>query len=157
MFFRLLMVLKGADGALQVLGGLLLALVPPSVITGLANAVITRDLVGDVNGTLAHHLSKAAQHFADGSTRVFAIGFLLAHGVVKLGLVAAMLRRRLSAYPIAAVLLAVFIVFEVARAARTGSIALPVFAAFDVLVLVMVLREFARLQAERRASRISGP
>lgn len=151
MFFRLLMVLKGADGAVQVLGALLLAVVPPSVVTGLANAVITRDLVGDVNGTLAHHLSKAAQHFAEGGTRVFAIGFLLAHGVVKLGLVAAMLRRKLAAFPIAIVVLAVFIVFEITRAARTGSIALPVFAAFDLVVLVMVIREFARLQAQRRA------
>lgn len=144
--FKLVAVLKGADGLAQVLGALLLALVSPAVITGVANAVLTRDLIGDADGTLAHHVARAAHHFDDSGTRIFVIGLLLAHGLVKLVLVVAMLRGKAAAFPLAMVAMTAFIVFECARAVRTGSLALPVLAAFDLLVLVMVVREFARTQ-----------
>ncbi|MGX7827117.1 DUF2127 domain-containing protein [Actinokineospora sp. 24-640] len=146
MFFRLVVVLKGADGVAQVLGALLLAIVSPAVITGVANAVLTRDLIGDVDGALAHHVARAAHHFAEGGTRIFVIGYLLAHGLVKLVLAVAMLRGRAAAFPLAMVAMSAFIVFECARAVRTGSFALLVLAAFDLLVLVLVVREFARKQ-----------
>ncbi|GLZ41617.1 DUF2127 domain-containing protein [Actinokineospora sp. NBRC 105648] len=145
-WFRLAVLLKGADGVLQVLTAFLLLVVPPSVITGVANAVITRDLVGDHDGTLAHHLSRAAQDFADGGgTRTFAIVFLLLHGLVKIGLVTALLKRIRPMYPVAAVVLGLFVGYEVYRAIRTGSIGLPVFAAIDVVIIVMIVREYRRL------------
>ncbi|SDD89170.1 hypothetical protein [Actinokineospora iranica] len=59
--FRLTMLVKGADGAPQVLGAAVLGVVPPPVVTGVADAVITRDLACDHNGTLALHLSRAAR------------------------------------------------------------------------------------------------
>ncbi|WP_051386250.1 DUF2127 domain-containing protein [Actinokineospora inagensis] len=155
--FRLAMLLKGADGVLQLLGGLLLAVVPTTVISGLANAVITRDMLGDPNGTLAHHLSRAVRDFGNSGTRVFAIVYLLLHGVVKLGLVLAMVRKIKPAYPVAVLVLAAFVVYEVYRAVHTGSIALPFFAAMDVLVIILVIREYRHLRAERRESpRITG-
>ncbi|MDQ3405474.1 MAG: DUF2127 domain-containing protein [Actinomycetota bacterium] len=149
-FFRLVLVLKGADGVLQVLGALLLVVIPPSVIAGVANAVITRDLLGDHDGTLSHHLSRAAQHFGDGSTRTFAILYLLLHGLVKLGLVVALLRRIAAAYPVACVVLGAFVVYELLRSVRTGSIGLLAFAAVDIVVIVLVWREYRRLRAERK-------
>ncbi|MGW5055201.1 DUF2127 domain-containing protein [Actinokineospora sp. NPDC004072] len=139
MVFRLAVLLKGADGAGQVLVALLLAAVPPAAISGLANAVLTRDLIGDVDGGIAHQLS---QHYADG--RAFAVGFLLAHGAVKLALAAALLRGKLAAFPVACVVLAAFVVFEAARAVRTGSVALAVLAAVDTFVVVAVTRELLR-------------
>jgi uncharacterized membrane protein len=147
--FDVAVTVKGVDGAVQVVGAVVLAIVPPSAITGLANAVITRDLLGDQEGTLARHLSKAAHDFADGSTRTFAIIYLLLHGLIKLGLVVALLRKLMPAYPVAAVVLAGFVVYELYRAVRTGSIALPIFAGIDVVIIVLVLREYRQLRRER--------
>ncbi|OLR89655.1 DUF2127 domain-containing protein [Actinokineospora bangkokensis] len=153
--FRLAVVLKGADGVVQLLGALVLIAVPPSLITGAANAVITRDLLGDHNGTLAHHLSRAAADFADGSTRTFAICYLLLHAVVKLGLVVALWREVVAAFPVACVVLLAFVAYEVARAVRTGSVGLAVFGALDLLVVALVWREFRRLR--RAAPAPAGP
>ena len=150
--FRIAVILKGIDGGVQLLGGLLLIVVPPAAITGLANAVITRDLVGDPNGSLAHHLQTAAGNFVgggEGGTRLFAIIYLLAHGVIKLGLMWALLRKVLVAFPIGVVVLAGFVVYEIWRAVHTHSIALPIFAALDVVIIVLVIREYLKLRRER--------
>jgi uncharacterized membrane protein len=66
---------------------------------------------------------------------------------VKCGLVLALARRVRPAYPIAAVVLGLFVAYELYRAVRTGSLLLPVLAALDVLVIALVLREYRRLPA----------
>ncbi|WP_372495433.1 DUF2127 domain-containing protein [Actinokineospora globicatena] len=143
--FRAAMAVKAIDGGAQVLGGLALAIVPTTVLTGLANDVLTRDLVGNHNGTLAHHLAGAIQDFESPRTRVFAVVFLLLHGIVKLGLVAALHRQIRPAYPVAAVVLAAFVVYEIIRSFHTGSIVLPFFAALDIITIALVLREYRLL------------
>ncbi|MFI9387518.1 DUF2127 domain-containing protein [Kutzneria sp. NPDC052558] len=150
--FRVAIAIKGLDGLGQLVLGIVLIFVPPMLITGLANEVVTRDLLGDPNGTLSTHLETAAHNFADGSSRGFAIGYLLLHAVIKLGLVAALLRKIMPLYPVAVVVLGAFVVYEVYRAVRTHSIALPIFAAVDVVIIVLVVREYLQLRRERSAS-----
>lgn len=144
--FKLAIGLKGLDGALQIIGALVLVALPPTLIIGLANTAITRDLVGDPSGTLARHLWVASEHFAQGGTRWFAIGYLFAHGLIKLILVWALLRHILPAFPVAIVVLSGFVIYEVWRAVETHSIALPIFAAIDVAIIVMVVREYRQLR-----------
>ncbi|HEX4702777.1 MAG TPA: DUF2127 domain-containing protein [Pseudonocardiaceae bacterium] len=150
--FKVAITIKGIDGGLQFLGALLLMVIPPTLITGIANAIITRDLLGDPNGTLSTHLATAADHFANGSSRWFAIIYLLAHGVIKLALVWALIKRVMVAFPIAVVVLAAFVVYELWRAVHTHSIALPIFAAIDVVIIVLVIREYRKLRRERAAA-----
>lgn len=147
--FDVAIAVKGIDGGAQIIGAVVLAIVPPSVITGLAHTIVTRDLLGDPDGTLARHLTKSAADFAAGDTRTFALVYLLLHGLIKVGLVVALLRKIMPAYPIACALLGAFVGYEICRAARTGSIALPIFAAIDLLIIVMVLREYQQLRRER--------
>ncbi|WP_328617897.1 DUF2127 domain-containing protein [Amycolatopsis sp. NBC_00355] len=148
-FFRIAIAIKGLDGALQVVGALVLAFIPASTVSGFTHAVITRDLLGDPSGTLARHLESATENFLHGDTKTFAVAYLLAHGLIKLGLVWALARKIVPAYPIAAVVLAAFVVYEIWRAIHTHSIALPFFAALDVLIIVLVLREYRQLKRER--------
>ena len=149
--FKIAVALKGLDGGVQLVLGIVLIFLPPTLITGLANDVVTRDLLGDPNGTLSQHLQTAAHNFADGSSRSFAIGYLLLHAIIKLGLVVALLRKIIPAYPVAAVVLGTFVGYEIYRAIRTHSIALPIFAALDVIIIILVLREYQQLRRERAA------
>ena len=148
--FDVAITIKGIDGAIQIIGAIVLALIPPQAITGLANSIVTRDLLGDQEGTLAHHLTKAAADFANGDTRTFALVYLLLHGLIKVGLVLALLRKILPMYPIAMVVLAGFVIYELYRAVRTHSIALPIFAAIDIVIIILVFREYRQLRQERR-------
>ncbi|RLK54201.1 DUF2127 domain-containing protein [Actinokineospora cianjurensis] len=144
--FRVALAVKAVDGGAQLLGGLVLAIIPTTVLTGLANDLLTRDLVGNHDGTLAHHLATAIRDFGNPGTRVFAVVFLLLHGMVKLGLVAALYRQVRPAYPVAVLILTAFVVYELIRAAHTGSIALPFFAALDLITIALVLREYRDLR-----------
>lgn len=135
--FGLAVTVKSLDGALQVLGALLLAAVPPAVITGIANAVVSRDLLGDHSGAIADDLTRAAE-----GGRTFAVVFLLLHGVVKLALAYALHRRAVRVYPLACLVLSTFVVYELIRAVRTESVGLAVFALLDIAVVVVVAREF---------------
>jgi uncharacterized membrane protein len=148
--FAVAIAIKGIDGGLQFLGALLLMVIPPTLITGAANMIITRDLLGDPNGTLSTHLAEAADHFANGSSRWFAIVYLLAHGVIKLVLVWALVKRVMWMFPVSMLVLAGFVVYEVWRAVHTHSIALPIFAAIDVVIIVLIYREYRKLHRERQ-------
>lgn len=152
--FRIAVLLKGLDGGFQLVAGIALLFIPAKAITDLVQLIATRDLVGNPAERLAAtHLQTAVQDLVGGGTRTFVIIYLLVHAVIKLGLVIALLRKVTPAYPIAAVALAVFVVFEVLRAIQTHSVALPIFAALDVLIIVLVVREYLHLRRERVAVR----
>ncbi|MER7015781.1 DUF2127 domain-containing protein [Saccharopolyspora sp. NPDC000359] len=143
--FLVAVLVKGLDGAVQLVGGIALAFLPPDAITRLAHAVVTRDLVGPPTGALAGHFEEAARHFAAGN-RAFVVAYLLLHGAIKLVLVTALLREVLPVYPVAAAALGLFVLFEVLRAARTGSLVLPLLAALDVAIIVLVVKEYRELR-----------
>jgi uncharacterized membrane protein len=142
--FTVALLLKGVDGAAELVAAAVLLLVPSGAVHQLVADIISRDLLGPPDGFLARHLVAGTAEFASGN-RTFVIVYLGLHGVVKLALVWALLRRWRPAYPIAAVVLAVFVGYELNRAVRTGSVVLPVLAALDVLIIVLVVREYRRL------------
>jgi uncharacterized membrane protein len=147
--FRLAMFVKGLDGAVELIGAIALLLVPATLVNQLVADVISRDLVGSPDGFLARHLVAGTAEFASGN-RTFVILYLGLHGIVKLALVVALLRRWMPAYPVAAVVLSVFVAYELYRAVRTGSVVLPVLAAVDILIIILVVREYLLLRREVR-------
>ncbi|WP_214366521.1 DUF2127 domain-containing protein [Pseudonocardia sp. H11422] len=147
------LLIKGIDGAAELLTALVLLVVSGATVHRLVADVLSHDLLGPPDGTLARHLVAGTAEFASGH-RTFAVLYLGLHGVVKLALVWALLRRILPAYPIAAVVLGVFVGYELYRVTRTGSILLPFLAAVDIAIIVMIVREYrllCRQQAERGA------
>lgn len=146
--FRIAVTIKGLDGGLQFLGALLLIVIKPSYLAGLAQDVITRDLLGAQNGPLAHHFELATESFVHGNTRVFAIFYLGLHGLIKLGLVWALLKKIRPAYPIGMVVLAAFVLYELYRTTQTHSVLLPIFAAIDIVIIVLIYREYRALRHE---------
>ncbi|MER5391052.1 DUF2127 domain-containing protein [Saccharopolyspora sp. NPDC002686] len=146
--FLVAILIKGLDGAVQLIGGIVLIFVQPETLTRLAHAVVTRDLVGPPAGPLAGHFEEAIQHFANGN-RTFVIAYLVLHGVIKLGLVIALIRKVLPMYPVAAAALGLFVLFEILRAVQTRSIVLPLLAALDVAIIVLVIKEYLELRRQR--------
>ncbi|MGW1677550.1 DUF2127 domain-containing protein [Saccharopolyspora sp. NPDC002376] len=147
--FLVAILAKGLDGAVQLIGGIVLIFARPETLTRLAHAVVTRDLVGPPAGPLAGHFEQAIEHFANGG-RAFVIFYLILHGVIKLGLVLALLRKVLPMYPVAAAALGLFVLFEILRAVQTRSIVLPLLAALDVAIIVLVIKEYRELRQQQQ-------
>ena len=146
---RAALFLKGLDGAFELLAGTALAVVGPRELGALARRVVEHHLLGSPRGALAERFA-AGEAALSGGDRTFAVVYLTLHGLVKLGLVVALLRELRPAYPVAICVLAVFIGYEAYRAARTGSSVLWAAAALDLAITVLVVREYRRLTAGPR-------
>ncbi len=144
--FKVAMVVKGVDGAIELIGAIALLLIPGGAVQTLINDVISRDLLGPPDGSLARHFVSGTAEFASGD-RTFAVVYLGLHGVVKLLLVVALLRRIRPMYPVAVVVLGLFVGYEIYRATQTGSVLLPFLAALDVAIIGLVIREYRSLRA----------
>jgi uncharacterized membrane protein len=146
--FKIAMLVKGVDGAAELILAIVLLLVSTATVHRLVADVLARDLLGSADGPLAQHVVTVTDAFATGN-RTFAVVYLGLHGVVKLALVVALLRKWVPAYPVAIAVLAAFVVYEVYRATRTGSLLLPFLAALDVAIIVVVVREYRILRRDR--------
>ena len=136
-------VAKAIDGALEVVGGVLLLVVAPSRITQLAKSITQHELGTDPNDFVARHILRSAHDFAAGG-RTFAAIYLLVHGVAKIVLVIEILREHLWAYKGMVVMLGLFIVYQLYRLVQKPSISLVVLTVFDAFIVVLTLREEKR-------------
>ncbi len=96
--FAVAIILKGLDGILEVVGGVLLLVVSPTTIDQVSRALTQHELSEDPHDFLATHVLHAAGSLT-GSSLQFGAAYLLLHGVVKIVLVAALLRDKIWAYP----------------------------------------------------------
>src|SRR6266853_6375619 len=149
--FEISVLLKGAHALIECVGGIVLALVSTSAITGLVNALTQEELIEDPNDFVAKHLLSLAQNFTV-STQHFYAFYLLSHGVVKAFLVIGLLRNKLWAYPTSLVVLTLFIVYQLYRFSYTHGFGLIVLTVFDVFVMGLIWHEY-RLVRSHLASR----
>ncbi len=140
---RAVLALKGLDGGVELFGAVALAVASPQALGGLARRVVDHHLLGGPHGVVAERFAAGEATLA-GSGHTFAVVYLAVHGLVKLGLVVALLRRVRPAYPVAVAVLGVFVLYEGYRAAVRGSLLLWASAALDVVLIVLVVREYRR-------------
>jgi uncharacterized membrane protein len=141
--FEVGIILKGLDGVLEVIGGLLLLVVSPATIDRLVTSLTQHELSEDPHDFLATHLLKTA-HGLTGSAVLFGAVYLLAHGVMKVILVAALLKDQLSAYPWMLGFLAVFIAYQLYRLSFKPSVGLTALTTFDAAIAWLTYREYRK-------------
>ncbi len=146
--FAVGIILKGLDGILEVGGGVLLLVVSPATIDRVTRALSQHELSEDPHDYLATHLLHAAGSLT-GSSLEFGALYLVSHGVVKIALVAALLRNRLWAYPWMIVFLIAFIAYQIYRMTFAFSIGLVALTVFDVVVVWLTYEEYRKQRAAR--------
>jgi len=149
--FEIGIILKGLDGVLEMIGGLLLLVVSPATIDRVVTSLTQHELSEDPRDLVATHLLKTA-HGLTGSAVLFGAVYLLAHGVVKIILVAALLKDELWAYPWMIVFLGIFIVYQVYRLSFKLSVGLTLLTVFDAFIAWLTYREYRKQLALARRS-----
>lgn len=139
--FQVSIVLKGAHALIECLSGLALALISTATIVSAVNFLTQTELVEDPHDFVANHLLAWAQHFSV-STKSFYAFYLLSHGVVKLLLVAGLLKEKLWSYPASLVVLGLFIVYQLYRFSYTHGAGLIILTIFDIFVMVLIWHEY---------------
>ena len=141
--FEVGIILKGLDGVLEVLGGLLLLMVSPATFNRVVTSLTQHELSEDPHDILANHLLKTA-HGLTGSAVLFGAVYLLAHGLVKVILVVALLKNQLWAYPWTIGFLGVFIVYQLYRLSLNPSVGLTALTIFDAAIAWLTYREYRK-------------
>ena len=139
--FQLSILLKGAHAFLECVSGLALALVSTNSIVAAITWLTQDEFAEDPNDFVASQLLRMAEGFSV-TTKNFYVFYLLSHGVVKLFLVAALLKNKLWAYPASLVVLGLFIAYQVYRFTYTQSMGLVVLTVFDLVVMYLIWHEY---------------
>ena len=140
--FEVGILLKGLDGVLEVIGGLLLLVISPATIDRVSTSLTQHELSEDPHDFLATHLRTA--HGLTGPAVLFGSVYLLAHDVVKVILVAALLKNQLWAYPWTIGFLGIFVAYQLYRLSFQPSIGLTALTVFDMAVAWLTYREYRK-------------
>jgi uncharacterized membrane protein len=146
--FWVSLTLKGLDGVLELVGGVLLLIVSPSQIGALGRILTQHELAEDPDDVIAN----AVLHFTGNlniSTSLFGAVYLLLHGLVKVVLVWAVLRDKLWAYPWMIAFLIAFIAYQSYRMIVGFSWGLLLLTLFDAFVVWITWREYGIHKARR--------
>lgn len=150
--FDVAIIAKGLNGVLELIGGVLLLLVTPTVVQHLVLQLTQGELAEDPRDWVANHLRAFADRLGASSLTYGAI-YLLVHGIVKVVLVVELLRERMWAYPMMIVVLLGFIGYQLYRMTISPTAGLIALTLFDVVIVAMTGVEWAR---HRRCARLSG-
>jgi uncharacterized membrane protein len=138
--YLVVILIKGFDGAMEALAGLIIALTGPERLYDWVIRLTAPELTG--HHPALHAIRSGAARLAESSHR-FVIFYLLVHGLLKLGIVIALLRGgRRWVFPASSLILTGFIVYMGWRLTVRWSDWLLGFALFDLLTLTLVLNEW---------------
>jgi uncharacterized membrane protein len=145
-FFELGILIKGLDGGVELVGGLLLVFLSPAAINRVVFFLVEGELKEDpadlVANLLVHTTRSAIQ------VRVPASVFLIGHGIVKLVLVAGLATNRLWSYPAAIVVFAGFTIYQIYQLTLQYSCFLETVTILDVMVILLVIAEYRHMRGK---------
>jgi uncharacterized membrane protein len=140
LIFRISVALKGAFAVLEMILGVALLVIKPEFIMRAVAALTQDELAEDSRDFIANHVLGLVEHVAIDS-RNFAAFYLLIHGVVKIVLVAALLKEKFSVFPWAMAVFGGFILYQFYRFTFTHSLGLIALSVFDGAVIWLIWLE----------------
>ena len=153
-FFEAGILLKAFDGLLEIAGGILLFFIKPEYLNHLATIITQAELSEDRRDVIANAIMHYMGHLGRGSL-IFAALYLLSHGIVKVVLVAEILRNHLWAYLGLIAVTAGFMIYQIYRFAISYSITMLLLTLFDAVVVYLTVIEYnkRRHRANEKATR----
>jgi len=149
------LILKGLDGVLELVGGVLLLLLSPKQLTSIVMLVTQHELSQDPQDFIATHLL-AYVHSLSTSVTMFAAAYLLVHGIVKIVLVVAVLKGQLWAYPWLIGFLVLFILYQIYRLILHVSLGLIALTLFDCFIVFLTVLEYRKHLQQREVPSLKG-
>lgn len=139
---------KGLDGLLELLGGAALLNLSPAFILGVVRLLTQDEIAEDPRDLVANALLRAASRLSLAGEHFMAL-YLLIHGVVKIALVSALLKRFLIAYPLSMVVFAGFVAYQLYRYTFTRGLGILALTALDFVVIALIYLEYRALRSGR--------
>lgn len=146
--FEISLLLKGVFALLEIAGGVLAWFITQQALLSVILAITQEELTEDPNDFVAHWLIRSVQDFSISSQRFTSL-YLLSHGVIKIALIAGLLREKFWSYPLAMIVFALFIGYQLFRFNVTHSLWLLAITLLDVIVIGLTWHEYRYLRRRR--------
>lgn len=142
LIFVLSVLLKALNGVLEIIFGVVFLFT--SALVGLLQTFVQGELIEDPTDIVANTIQSFLPFLTH--SQYFISWYLLSHGVIKIFLVAGLLRNKLWAYPAAIVVFTLFIFYQLYRYSFSHSFFLILLTIFDVFVIVLTWHEYKVLK-----------
>ena len=140
--FDIGIIIKGIDGVLEFIGGILFLIVSHDALNDLVGTLTQHELDQDPNDHIANAIVNYVAALPDG-TKIFGSLYLILHGLVKIGMVWGLWRDKLMAYPISIGVISLFIVYQTYRIIFLHfSWPLLVFTVLDSIIILLIYHEW---------------
>ncbi len=139
------LVLKGLFALAELASGLALYSVGTDLILNFAQWATLEELTEDPADFIATTLLHLAQDFSI-EAKAFYSFYLASHGIVKIVIVLALWQRVKWAYPLAAMVMLLFVAYQLYRFSYTGSWGLLALSGFDLFVITLIWREYGAMK-----------
>lgn len=149
-FFDLALILKMVNGALEILGAILILIVPPAFVIRIAEFATSGEIGLDSDDPIATAIRDAATTFTVHTHYLVAL-YLVLHGAIKVLLVMGIFAGKRIAYPLFMIALALFGAYEAYRGFVRQELLLQALAVFDLSLLVLTSYEYRRRYPKSRA------
>jgi uncharacterized membrane protein len=149
--FKWSVLLKGLISLGEVVVGLLLLIVPSTIILNGVAQLKALAGSGASYGFIAKHLLKEVDAITTG-TIIFISIYLLSRGLIKLGLIIGLLKNKLWAYPASLVVLGLFLIYQTYQIVTTHSLSIVAITLFDIVVMYFIWREWRIVRRHTRLS-----
>lgn len=140
-FFKASVLLKGVFAALDITAALVAHVVGTTTVVHFVIGLSRGELAEDPDDFLALSFLHLAQQFSP-DMRMFALMYLLVHGLINAVFVAGLLQNKTWSYPFAIVGMSTFVVYQFFRLSLSFSAWLAVVTVFDVAVILLVAHEY---------------
>jgi len=148
--FELGILIKSFFGIFEVLAGLVLAVSGRLIINNLIVALTQQEISEDPNDFIANYLVRAVNNFSVGA-HIFAVVYLIFHGLVNIFLAIVLLKNKIWAYPWAVTAFSIFIIYQVFRYFHTHSLLLLFLTIFDAFIVFIIWLEYKRKYKKQSA------
>lgn len=147
-FFRISVLLKGLISVIEIFAGIAIYFVTPAMVLAIASFLTNGEVVNEPVDFIARHIIDLANQYT-ASTAKFLSFYFLSRGLVKTGLIWALLKDKVWAYPASLVVLMLFVFYQLWQIWATHSLLVVGITIFDLIVIYFIWREWQIVKRHR--------
>ncbi|MCL5096247.1 MAG: DUF2127 domain-containing protein [Candidatus Omnitrophica bacterium] len=140
--------IKGFDGIMETVAGFIFLFVSRGTLISVLFSLTHPELMEDPDDWVANTLRHQFSQMSVGG-KLFGGVYLLVHGLLKLFLVAGLLRGRLWSFPTGMIVLVAFIGYQAYRMLHHFSVGLAFLTVLDGLIIALIYNEYCHSKRNR--------
>ncbi len=142
-FFEIGIFIKFINGIFEIMGGMILFFVSSQNIISFVQGIFEHELIHDQGDFFANIIIESVGHLSV-KAKLFGVIYLVAHGIVNVGLFVLLSSRKLWAYPLAGFILIFIGLYEVSIFFKTHSYVLFSLIIVDLIIIILLRFEYLR-------------